>query len=190
MRRLTFFALDAPIAESFCAHERLYGRLNRDCAEFYRAPAKCKMNLLGGTLRYLFVLLALAGIIVSSLALREHYRTEGIAPCSINDKWDCGAVNKSDYAMLFGKIPVAGIGIAGYLLLAILGGLRWYRILLLATLPAMAFSLYLTHVEAHILEIWCIYCVISLALISTITLLAIGTVSVNFFKDRAAQHGS
>ena len=87
--------------------------------------------------------------------------------------------------MLFGKIPVAGIGIAGYLLLGILGGLRWYRLLLCACVPAVAFSLYLTHIEAHILEVWCIYCVISLALISIITLLAITTVSVNAFKSRS-----
>ncbi len=135
-------------------------------------------------MRYIFVVLALAGIIVSVLALREHYRTEGIAPCSINDKWDCGVVNKSDYAMLFGKIPVAGIGIAGYLLLGILGGLRWYRLHLCATIPAMAFSLYLTYIEAKILEVWCIYCVISLAIISTTFLLSILTVSVNAYRGR------
>ncbi len=142
------------------------------------------MNLFGGHLRYVFILLALAGIIVSTLALREHYRTEGIAPCSINDKWDCGVVNKSDYAMLFGKIPVAGIGIAGYLLLGILGGLRWYRLLLLASIPGLAFSLYLAHIEASILEVWCIYCVISLGLISTITLLSVGTVTANFYRAK------
>ncbi len=42
------------------------------------------MMILGGVLRYILIILALAGIIVSGLALREHYRTEGIAPCSIN----------------------------------------------------------------------------------------------------------
>ncbi len=138
-------------------------------------------------MRYLFILLALAGIIVSTLALREHYREEGIAPCSINDKWDCGVVNKSDYAMLFGKIPVAGIGIVGYLLLGILGGLRWYRLHLLATIAAMAFSLYLTYIEAKILEVWCIYCVISLGIITTTFLLSVATVSVNAFKLRKAE---
>ncbi len=135
-------------------------------------------------MRYIFVLLAIAGIIVSALALREHYREEGIAPCSINDKWDCGVVNKSDYAMLFGKIPVAGVGIAGYLLLGILGGLRWYRLHLLTTIPAMGFSLYLTYIEDKVLEVWCIYCVISLAIISTTFLLSSITVAVNARKAR------
>ncbi len=134
-------------------------------------------------MRYIFILLALAGIIVSGLALHEHYRTEGIAPCSINDKWDCGVVNKSDYAVIW-KIPVAAIGIAGYLLMGILGGLRWYRLLLVAVLGALSFSLYLTYVEAKILETYCIYCVISLGIITLFTLLTIAIVSTNFYKTR------
>jgi vitamin-K-epoxide reductase (warfarin-sensitive) len=143
------------------------------------------MNLLGGTVRYVFILLALAGIVVSGLALHEHYRTEGIAPCSINDKWDCGVVNKSDYAVIW-KIPVAAIGIAGYLLMGVLGGLRWYRLLTVATLGAMSFSLYLTYVEAKILEVYCIYCVISLGIITIMTLLAAGSVIASRRNQRAA----
>lgn len=122
-------------------------------------------------MRYLFILLALFGIVVSSLALREHYR-EGESPCSINDKWDCGIVNKSPYAMI-GPIPVAAIGIAGYLLIGALGAMRRYGLLLLATLIGLGFSLYLTRIEAKILGVWCIYCVMSLATISLITLLAV-----------------
>lgn len=136
-------------------------------------------------MRYVFIILALAGIVVSGLALHEHYRTTGIAPCSINDKWDCGVVNKSDYAVIW-KIPVAGIGIAGYLLLGILGALRWYRLLTIACVGAMGFSLYLTYIEAKVLEVWCIYCVISLTLISTITLLAVISLLVNATKSRRA----
>ena len=34
------------------------------------------------------------GIVDSSLALREHYREYGDSPCSINERWDCGAVNQ------------------------------------------------------------------------------------------------
>ena len=66
-------------------------------------------------MRYLLVLLAIAGITVSVLALRVHYSTE-TAPCSINEKWDCGIVNHSPYAEI-GGIPVAAIGVAGYLLI-------------------------------------------------------------------------
>ena len=126
-------------------------------------------------MRYVFIVLAILGIIASSLALREHYRTYGDAPCDINEKWDCGIVNHSPYAML-GKIPVADIGIAGYLLLAILALKRSYLLLLAAAVVALGFSLYLAHIEASILGVWCVYCAISLGLISLISLLSVGTV--------------
>lgn len=133
-------------------------------------------------MRYIFIILALFGIVVSSLALREHYR-EGVSPCSINDKWDCGIVNKSPYAMI-GPIPVAAIGIAGYLLIGALGAVRRYGLLLLAALIGLGFSLYLTHIEARILGVWCIYCVMSLGTISFITLLAIVTFLVCKMRDK------
>ena len=123
-------------------------------------------------MKYLLIVLAILGMLVSSLALREHYRTDS-SPCDINDKWDCGIVNQSPFATLHG-IPVAAIGIAGYLLIAILAFRRAYRLLLAASLAALAFSLYLTNIEAHVLRVWCIYCVSSLAVISLITLLAVG----------------
>jgi vitamin-K-epoxide reductase (warfarin-sensitive) len=127
-------------------------------------------------MKYVLVLFAALGIVASTLALREHYRTEGDAPCSINERWDCGIVNKSPYAVVQGTgIPVAALGIAGYLLMGALAWRRSYRLLLATALAGLAFSLYLAHIEAHVLGVWCIYCVISLADISLITLLAIGT---------------
>ena len=122
-------------------------------------------------MRYLLALLAVAGLVFSSFALREHYRTED-SPCHINDVWDCGEVNHSRYAELFG-IPVATIGIAGYLALGILALKRSYRTMLVASVIALGFSLYLTHVEKDILRAWCIYCVGSQAVIALMTLLAI-----------------
>src|SRR5947199_5274440 len=97
-------------------------------------------------MKYLLIVLAVLGVIVSSLALREHYRTYGDSPCSINERWDCGVVNHSKYAMLAG-IPVATIGIAGYILMAALAFLRSYRLLLVSTLVGLAFSLYLANIE-------------------------------------------
>ena len=74
-------------------------------------------------MRFILALLAVVGIAVSAMALREHYRTD-TSPCSINEKWDCGIVNHSPYAVLWG-VPVATIGIAGYLLLCALALKRW-----------------------------------------------------------------
>jgi vitamin-K-epoxide reductase (warfarin-sensitive) len=123
-------------------------------------------------MKYVLVILAALGIVVSTLALREHYRTEGDSPCSINERWDCGIVNHSPYAVLAG-IPVAVLGIAGYFLMGALALRRSYRLLLGVVLVALAFSLYLARIEAHVLGVWCIYCAISLGDISLITLLAL-----------------
>ena len=123
-------------------------------------------------MRYLIALLAIAGITVSGLALRVHYSTE-TQPCSINEKWDCGIVNHSPYAEIRG-VPVAAIGIAGYLLIGIIALLRRRGLLLLVALTGMAFALYLTTIEAKVLGVWCLYCVISQVVIALIALLAIG----------------
>jgi uncharacterized membrane protein len=125
-------------------------------------------------MRFVLVLLTLLGFVASGLALREHYRTD-TSPCSINERWDCGIVNHSPFAMLAG-VPVAAIGMAGYLLLAMLAVKRAYRLFLAAALVGLAFSLYLAHVEAHILGVWCVYCVASLTAISLLTLLSFGTI--------------
>lgn len=124
-------------------------------------------------MRYVFALLAVLGIVFSSFALREHYRTED-SPCHINDVWDCGEVNHSQYAMVLG-IPVAIIGMAGYLGLGVMAMRRANRALLVASVLGLAFSLYLAHIEKDVLRTWCIYCVGSLGVIFLITLLAIAT---------------
>jgi vitamin-K-epoxide reductase (warfarin-sensitive) len=135
-------------------------------------------------MKYLLTILAVLGIVASSLALREHYREEGDSPCSINAHWDCGIVNHSPFAMiphhaddwpLHFQIPVAALGILGYIFMAAFALHRSYRLLLLAALSGFAFSLYLAHIEKDILGVWCIYCVISLGIISLISLLTLAT---------------
>jgi uncharacterized membrane protein len=135
--------------------------------------------------RWIIALLAVLGIVAASLALREHYRTE-VSPCSINDKWDCGAVNKSPYA-IFGGVPVAVIGIAGYALLGVLALARAWKLLASAAIIGLAFSIYLTNIEAHILQIWCIYCVASMSIISVISLLSVIMALLSLRKKTRAQ---
>src|ERR1039458_8674621 len=123
-------------------------------------------------MRYLIAVLALAGLVVSSLALQVHYST-GTEPCSINERWDCGIVNHSTFAEIE-HIPVAAIGIAGYLVLALLALVRRRGLLFLATLIGLGFALYLTHIEKDILQVWCLYCVISQGIIALLTLISFG----------------
>ena len=142
-------------------------------------------------MKYTLVVLAVLGIIVSSLALREHYREYGDSPCSINERWDCGVVNHSPFAVLGGvfdqigihahipllsAMPVATAGILGYILMTVVASLRSYRLLLVLAWGSLAFSLYLAHIEKDILGVWCVYCVISLGLISLMSVLTLGVV--------------
>jgi vitamin-K-epoxide reductase (warfarin-sensitive) len=136
-------------------------------------------------MRYILIILAILGIAASSLALREHYRPYGESVCDINDHWDCGIVNHSPYAMLHG-VPIADIGIAGYLLLGILALRRMYKIMLVLAVPALAFSLYLAHIEKDVLGVWCLYCAISLGIISLMILLLVITVTAQSIRPRKA----
>ena len=135
-------------------------------------------------MRYILIALCLLGIVAASLALREHYRPYGESVCDINEHWDCGIVNHSPYAVIpqgsANGLPVAVIGIAGYLLLAAMAFKRSYRLMLAFAIPALAYSLYLASLEAspHKLGVWCLYCAISLGTISLITLLLLITVVV------------
>ena len=152
-------------------------------------------------MKYALLILAILGIVVSSLALREHYRQYGDSPCSINDRWDCGVVNHSPFAVLGGvfdqmgihahiplvsALPVATAGILGYILMGIVIFRRAYRFLLVLTLCSLGFSLYLAHIEKDVLGVWCVYCVISLGLISLMCLLNLGVVVSGFVRKPAA----
>jgi len=147
-------------------------------------------------MRYLIALLALAGLVISCFALREHFRTEP-SPCSINERWDCGAVNHSPFAELGGilslsppiaqavehsplakiaGVQVAVFGILGYAAIAGFALARRWWIVLLLTTVAVGFSILLTYVEARILETYCIWCVSSAIIISLTEIAAIGAV--------------
>jgi vitamin-K-epoxide reductase (warfarin-sensitive) len=136
-------------------------------------------------MRYLLVVLALAGAMVSVLALRVHYET-GTQPCDINEHWDCGVVNHSSFAMM-GHIPVAAIGIAGYLLLGLLAFFRHRYLLLLGVFAGFCFALRLTFIEEYALLVWCLYCVISQCIIALMLLASLGWFTAEYAGLRRAQ---
>ena len=136
-------------------------------------------------MRYVIALLALAGVVVSAMALRVHYSTD-TEPCSINEKWDCGIVNHSPFAEI-AHVPVATIGIVGYLALAVLAFKRWRAWLAGLAVLALGFSFYLTHIERSVLQVWCLYCVISQAIVALLTLFSMGWVVAEQWSKRRAQ---
>lgn len=135
-------------------------------------------------IRYLIAILALAGVVVSALALHVHYCTD-TQPCSINEKWDCGIVNHSQFAEV-AHVPVAAIGIAGYLGLAGLALARRRFLLFVAALVGLGFALRLTFIEEFALQVWCLYCVISQAVIALITVLSLGWLAAEYIALKRA----
>ncbi len=134
-------------------------------------------------MRWWILGLTVLGVLASSAAWHEHYHT-GTSPCSINERWDCGLVNHSKYAVI-ARVPVAAIGVFGYSLLLVLCLKKSWRALLLFAVLGMAFSLYLAYVEAYVLEVWCLLCVCSLAMISLITISTLLQVIFSGKEERA-----
>jgi uncharacterized membrane protein len=125
-------------------------------------------------------LVALAGVVVSSVSLYHHFSTSKTSFCNFGESFNCDIVNRSSYSMLAG-VPVALIGVIGYLL--IIGLATIYRhkaetpiLLLIASTGGLGFALYLTYIEKFVLAAWCILCLTSLGLIlSTAVLSAVLT---------------
>ena len=124
----------------------------------------------------LIAILALAGMVVSSVSLHHHYGTSQTNYCDFGASFNCDIVNRSVYSTVLG-IPDALIGIFGYGLLLVLA--TFYRtkaetpfMLLIASTAGLGFALYLTYIEKFVLATWCILCLSSLMLIILITLLS------------------
>jgi vitamin-K-epoxide reductase (warfarin-sensitive) len=124
----------------------------------------------------LVAILAVCGIAVSSLSLQHHYATSRTAYCEIGTTFSCDIVNRSEYSSILG-IPVALIGMLGYAALAGLATVYRERrdtpaILFGGAAAGLAFALYLTYIEGHVLGVWCILCLSSLGFIVATTILA------------------
>ena len=132
----------------------------------------------------LVAILAVGGIVVSSVSLKHHYATSKTEFCDIGNTFNCDVVNRSEYSEILG-IPVALIGMVGYA--AILGLATVYRerretpaLIFAGASAGLAFALYLTYIEGRVLGVWCIMCLSSLALISGIAVVS----GVLWFRSR------
>jgi uncharacterized membrane protein len=97
---------------------------------------------------------------------------------------DCNAVQQSEYAKLFGFLPIGVVGLGGYALLLGLwfweqrGGEQAARraallIFGLATAGTL-FSLYLTYLEPFVIGAVCMWCLSSAAIITLLMLASLG----------------
>jgi uncharacterized membrane protein len=145
-------------------------------------------------LRTLLCLLAIGGVVISTLAYSIHQQDPSQAPpCAVSEHWDCGVVNHSRFSVfppspkptwdnpnppIGHSVPVAALGIAGYavMLLLLLWGMD--RSLLAVSLMACGFAGYLSYTEEAILHKWCIYCVWSQSVVAAMVLLGIVNVAL------------
>lgn len=113
------------------------------------------------------VLLAVAGLFVSLYLTLYKLGFYGGLVCGAGGA--CARVQASPYAVFLG-IPVAGWGVAWYAAVAGAGlwGLHrsgnsaWPgRILFLLAAVGLLFTLYLTALEAFVIEAWCRWCLVS-----------------------------
>jgi uncharacterized membrane protein len=114
-------------------------------------------------------LFAVAGI---SLAHYLYLFHEGVLFVSCDGTiWDCGKVSGPDAQFAsVGPIPVAAIGMAGYIGIFLVTALKDWDWLRVSYLPeilvalnglAFLFTLVLTLLEAFVIHAFCLYCVIS-----------------------------
>ncbi len=154
-------------------------------------------------MRFLIALLAVAGIVVSSLALRVHMEDpSAIPPCAVTANWDCGAVNHSRFAVFppssFDEdpgsrkfhLPVATLGIIGYALIGILALANRLWLTLQAAEIGFAFAAFLSYLEAFVIQKWCIYCVWSQAIVTAILLTTIIALILEHRRKRRFAHSA
>ena len=127
-------------------------------------------------------LLTLPGIITAYYLWLFH-EAKVFSACEINSIFDCGQVSGpgAPYASI-GPIPVAMIGLVGYVFIFLLVWLREWLPLIEDNLPelllgtvglAFLFTLYLTALEFFAIGLFCQYCVFSAVIILLMFILAI-----------------
>ena len=133
-------------------------------------------------MRYVIAVLSVAGVVVSCFALAAHYAAPVQPIDLLGSRWNSAYVNQSSYAEVLG-IPVVLLGIAGYTLLATLALLRHRVLLVYFAGFGFAYAFYLTNIEAHILQVWCVYCVSSQILSFLIALIVLVTLIFDQIPD-------
>jgi uncharacterized membrane protein len=141
--------------------------------------------------RIVIAVLAVAGLTVSVMALKVHNMDPSAAPpCAVTEKWDCGAVNHSRFAVFPPRsydedagskklhIPVATLGIVGYALMLLTALAGRFSITLQLAQMGFAAACMLSYLEAFVLEKWCIYCVWSQGIVTSILLVSVVAVIV------------
>ncbi len=119
---------------------------------------------------YVIPLVALAGIAVASY-LTHIETSDTTAVCGLIG--DCNTVQQSEYARLFGVLPIGVLGVFAYLMFLVIWGVsllpnlksefrrQLHTLLVLLVLGGALFSAYLTFLEPFVIGATCVWCLTS-----------------------------
>ncbi len=143
--------------------------------------------------RMAVALLSLVGIFIAGYLLLHRLGLVGRLACGASGS--CETVQASKYATFIG-VPGPAIGLAGYLVILVLSlvglrpGLTEDRRITLAlvalSLVALAFSGYLSALEAYVIHAWCRWCIASAVVVALTFVCALADLATVSRRARAA----
>ena len=145
-----------------------------------RAQPAWRSRLRGRPREWAIPALCLVGLVVAGyLAYVETAQVEAVC----GPVGDCNTVQQSEYARLFGVLPIGVLGLIGYAAIIIAWGIErrgrapLNRLAALAlvimTLGGMLFSIYLTFLEPFVIGATCAWCLTSAILMTALLLLTV-----------------
>jgi len=131
------------------------------------------------------IILSFLGIIIASYLgyLHEVIDSGGECPISSLTDRDCKVMNHEDYNNIFDRIPITWAGVIGFTSIYIISLYRYLFIdrsktdCLKLIIPSLAIigliiGLWFTYLQIYILQQYCIFCIIGLSIIISITILS------------------
>jgi uncharacterized membrane protein len=131
----------------------------------------------GRALDWLVALVALVGLADASYLTAEHLSGNSVRCMIVSG---CDEVLQSSYSTVAGGIPVAAVGALAYFAAFSLATLAAYGYdaarRLLVPLVAVMFlaTVWFVYLQAFVIRAYCVYCLLSAAVTTTLTLLVLG----------------
>jgi uncharacterized membrane protein len=133
-------------------------------------------SLREGDYLLMLAILSVAGTILAGYLTYTHYYPPEHDFCDINNFLSCSGVRESPYAGILG-VPVAVIGLAGFVAILVLTLLRFFKydwpmteqfplLILLLSAAGTGFGVYLTYLEFFVILAVCLLCLASFFLIT------------------------
>ncbi|HEX6186344.1 MAG TPA: vitamin K epoxide reductase family protein [Pyrinomonadaceae bacterium] len=126
---------------------------------------------------WLVALVALVGLVDASYLTAEHLSGNSVRCMIVSG---CDEVLQSSYSTIAGGVPVAAVGALAYFAAFSLSTLAAYGYAgtrrLLVPLVAVMFlaTVWFVYLQAFVIRAYCVYCLLSAAVTTTLTLLVLG----------------